>query len=241
VCSCMPGVNHVTVEHDAGRLAQLAERIQLLENKLALLTAAQEIANLQGRYIYYLQAHQYDLIVDLFARREQVSVEMDNLGKFIGREKVLDVFLKVLKPLYTMKGAMGLHLLTTPVVEVSPDGRRAWGMWHTLGCNTQPDFVAKDTEVTADPVLIAMWQQGKYFIDFVKEDGEWKWKDFRWYVNFRTPFDQGWVKRPITGNLSVVSKLLPGCPQPDGPSDYHPFSPDELTPYLPLPPSPYRR
>jgi hypothetical protein len=131
---------------------------------------------------------------------------------------------------------MGLHMLTTPVIEVHPDGRHAWGMWHTLGCNTQPDFIGKNTEITGNPELIAMWQQGKYFIDLVKEDGEWKWKDFRWFVNFRTPFDLGWVKRPITGNLSVVARLIPGCPQPDGPSDYCPFNPEELTPYLPVPP-----
>ncbi len=222
-------------------LGELVQKVEVLEKKLALLTDVREIANLQGRYIYYLQSHQYEQIVEMFARKEEVSVEMDNLGKFIGRDKVRDVFLKVLQPLYTMKGAMGLHMLTTPVIEVHPGGRRAWGMWHTLGCNTQPDFVGKDNEITANPVLIAMWQQGKYFVDFVKEEGEWKWKDFRWYVNFRTPFHEGWVQRPITGNLSVVAKLIPGCPPPDGPSDYHPFSPDELTPYLPVPPRPFGR
>lgn len=222
-------------------VSQLARRVETLEKKLAILNDAREIANLQARYIYYLQSHRYDQIVELFAEHAEVSVEMDNLGKFVGRDKVTDVFLKVLKPLYTMKGAMGLHMLTTPIVEVDPDGRLAWGMWHTLGCNTQPDFVAHDTQVSADPVLLAMWQQGKYFIDFVKENGEWKWKNFRWYVNFRTPFDKGWVKQPITGNLSIVAKLIPGCPAPDDPSDYHPFSPDELTPYLPIPPRPYGR
>ena len=222
-------------------VARLARRVEALEKKLAILSDAREIANLQARYIYYLQSHQYEQIVDLFAVHEEVSIEMDNLGKFVGRDKVTGVFLKVLKPLYTMKGAMGLHMLTTPIVEVHPEGRHAWGMWHTLGCNTQPDFVAHDTQVSAEPVLLAMWQQGKYFIDFVKENGDWKWKNFRWYVNFRTPFDKGWVKQPITGNLSVVARLIPGCPPSDGPGDYHPFSPDELTPFLPIPPLPYRR
>jgi len=217
-------------------VSQLARRVETLEKNLAVLSDAREIANLQARYIYYLQSHQYEHIVELFAEYAEVSIEMDNLGRFVGRDKVTDVFLKVLKPLYTMKGAMGLHMLTTPIVEVQPDGRHAWGMWHTLGCNTQPDFVAHDTQVSADPGLLAMWQQGKYFIDFVKENGGWKWQNFRWYVNFRTPFDKGWVKQPITGNLSIVAKLIPGCPTPDGPSDYHPFSPDELTPYLPVPP-----
>ena len=217
----------------------LTRRIEALERKLDRLNDAREIANLQARYIYYLQAHQYDQIVGMFAVKEEVSIEMDNLGKFIGREKVVDVFLKVLKPLYTMRGAMGLHMLTSPVVEVHPDGRQAWGMWHTLGCNTQPDFVAHDTQLTSDPELLAMWQQGKYFVDFVKEDGEWKWKNFRWFVNFRTPFDKGWVRQPITGNLSIVAKLIPGCPEPDGPSVYEPFDPTGLTPYLPVPRGPY--
>ena len=224
-----------------GLLITLANRVDALERKLALLEDAREIANQQARYIYYLQSHQYEQITDMFARDEEVSIEMDNLGKFVGREKVVDVFLKVLKPLYTMKGAMGLHMLTTPIVEVHPDGTRAWGMWHTLGCNTQPDFVAHDTAIKSDPELLAMWQQGKYFIDFIKERGEWKWKNFRWYVNFRTPFDQGWVKRPVTGNLSIVAKLIPGCPTPDAPSDYHPFSPADLNPYLPVPPGRYER
>ncbi len=214
----------------------LIDRLSRLEQRLELVEAAHEIANIQARYIYCLQAHDYEAIGDLFARKEPVSVEMDNLGHFEGREKTVAVFTKVLKPLYTMKGALGLHMLTTPLIEVHPDARFAWGMWHTLGCNTQPDFVGEHVDMTADPKLIAMWQQGKYFIDFVKEDGDWKFKNFRWYVNFRTPFDQGWVKRPIIGNLSTVAKLMPGCPEPNGPSPYHPFSVDELTPFDPPPP-----
>jgi hypothetical protein len=219
--------------------AELEERISDLEHRLAVLESARSIANLQARYIYCLQAHDYESIAGMFARRAPVSVEMDNLGHFNGREKTVDVFLKVLKPLYTMKGALGLHMLTTPLVEVHPAGEIAWGQWHTLGCNTQPDFVGSDTGMTADPKLIAIWQQGKYFIDFIKEDGEWKFQHFRWFVNFRTPYDEGWVKRAIVGNLSVVAKLMPGCPEPDGPSPYHPFSADELTPFDP-PPNPFK-
>ena len=222
-----------------GTVDALVEKVSRLEKQLAVLEAAHEIANVQARYIYCLQAHHYQEIADLFARSHPVSVEMDNLGRFVGREKTVDVFMKVLKPLYTMKGALGLHMLTTPLVEVHPDGKLAWGMWHTMGCNTQPDFVGHNTQVSADPKLIAMWQQGKYFIDFVREEDGWKFMNFRWYVNFRTPFDQGWVKQPITGNLSTVAKLMPGCPAPDGPSPYHPFSPEELTPFDP-PPPPYK-
>jgi hypothetical protein len=222
-------------------LTELAGKITELERRIALLEDARAIADLQARYIYYLQAHDYEKIVDLFAREEEVSVEMDNVGLFIGREKAAAVFTRILKPLYPMKGAMGLHLLTTPVVEVHREGRLAWGMWHTLGCNTQPNIVASGSQPAAVDGLIALWQQGKYFIDFVKEHGEWKWKNFRWFVNFRTPYDKGWVKQPISGNLAQVRTFLPDAPEPDGPSEYHPYSPEELTPYRPLPPPPHKR
>lgn len=161
---------------------------------------------------------------------------MDDLGYFAGREKVIAVFLNVLKPLYMVKGAMGLHMLATPVIEIQPDGEHAWGMWHTLGCNTQPDFIAQDSTQHEEPELLAMWQQGKYLIDFIKENNEWKFQNFRWYTNFRTPFDKGWVKQPITGNMSVARKLFPGCPEPDGPGCYEPYNPNQLISYLPIPP-----
>ena len=224
---------------DAAILDHLVRRVAELEKQLQRVDDMRAIANVQGRYIYYIQSHQYEKIVALFARKAEVGLEMDDLGKFIGYEKVAAVFLKVLKPLYMVKGAMGLHMLTTPVIEIHPDGEHAWGMWHTMGCNTQPDFVAHNSVQTAEPELLAMWQQGKYFIDFVKEDGEWKYQNFRWYTNFRTPFDKGWVKQPITGNMSVASKFFPGCPPADGPSHYEPFTPNGLTSYLPIPPPPY--
>ena len=206
-----------------------------LARQILRLSAVHEISNLQARYIYFLQSHEYGKIVELFARRSPVSVEMDDLGCFLGKEKVEKVFLQVLKPLYMTTGAMGLHMLSTPLIEVAEDCRSAWGMWHTFGCNTQPDFVADNKAVNGQPELIAMWQQGKYHIDFVHEDGRWCISNFRWYTNFRTPFDKGWVKQPITGNLSVVAKLFPGCPEPDRASHYDPFNPNGLTQYLPLP------
>ena len=75
------------LENEKVILRELAKKVEALEKELTLLNDAREIANLQGRYIYYLQAHQYDQIVEMFARHEKVSIEMDNLGKFIRQRR----------------------------------------------------------------------------------------------------------------------------------------------------------
>lgn len=204
---------------------------QLLK-KITKMEDIHAIANLQGRYIYYLQSHKYDKIVKMFSQRADVSVEMDDLGRFIGFEKVSAVFLNVLKPLYMTQGALGLHMLSTPVIEVDDDNQTGFGMWHSFGCNTQPDMVSGRENAE----LIAIWQQGKYYSDFIKEDGVWKYLHFRWYTNFRTPFDKGWVKQPVVGNLSLVKTIFKNCPEPDYPAEYAPFDPNGLSIFSPLPP-----
>jgi len=35
----------------------------------------------------------------------------------------------------------------------------------------------------------------RYREDYVKQNGEWKFKDLKVVSSFWTPFDQGWVKR----------------------------------------------
>jgi hypothetical protein len=84
-------------------------------------------------------------------------------------------------------GGLELLMIMTPVIEVSRDGKTAKGMWQTLSC------VSRRNETG----LHALWATGKYDNEFVKEDGKWKFRSIRWYLNFRTPFEEGWVKRPM--------------------------------------------
>lgn len=110
-------------------------------------------------------------------------------------------------------------MLLTPVVEVAKDGKTVKGMWHSLGCNTYK---------TGNKVS-AMWQTGKYDITFIKEDVEWTYGIFTWYV---IPYDKGWVEMPIVESLH----------QPDSPpvvSLYSPYDPDKIGKFLPSPPEPY--
>lgn len=189
-----------------------------------------EIANLQGRYLYYVQAHDYERIVSLFAEQDpEVSVEIAESGIYVGVEKVRALFTGLIEPLFTAPGSLPIHMLNTPVIEVARDGTTAAGMWQTLGCNA----------FSTSRGLTAVWQQGKYDNRFVKEGGRWKFKQFRWLCNFRTPFDQGWVKQPHLGVEQLDLSAFPASLHPSRQGEkYETFDPLKPMDFGPLPPEP---
>jgi hypothetical protein len=201
-----------------------------MEDLVRALHATKEIANLQGRYLYYIQAHDYDRVLSLFALDDpEVSAEISSTGVYVGAKKVRALFLDLIKPLFTSAGSLPIHMLTTPVIEISPDGQSATGMWQTLGCNAFP----------TEDGLVATWQQGKYDNEFVCRDGRWFFRRFRWLCNFRTPFDEGWVRRPMTMVEPLDLSHLPERCHPSRPSDPYPgYDPSRLMDFGPLPPEP---
>ena len=73
---------------------------------------------------------------------------------------------------------------------------------------------------------------GKYDQTFIREDGKWKYLEFRWYVIFRTPYEDGWVKTPIVGGLHDEGF-------PDVGSLYTPYDPLlDSNSFFPAPPEP---
>ena len=197
--------------------------LQDLEGRLARMEAFRDICNLQGRYNHYLATGQMpEKLPELFAMKTPgLKAEMADSGLWEGPAGVAKLF-QHLGTKYHMKGALFAHLLMTPVLEVSENGARAHGMWNSFGANT---YVADNGS------LEAMWQLGKYDNIFVKEDGKWKFLEFKWYVIFRTPYHEGWVKRPLVEGLHET-----GFP-PVSPI-YNPYNPTKDNLFLPFPPEP---
>ncbi len=189
-----------------------------------------EIANVQGRYMYHLEAHRYAEVLDLFALDEpEVSVEIGEGGVYHGGTKVTALFLHVLRPFFTQPGMMPLHMLTTPVIEVEPEGHRGFGMWQTLGCNSFPSAEG----------LKAVWQQGTYDNAYVKSEGRWKILRMRWLANFRTSFDKGWVKEPLYHLPSLDWDSFPPELRPDSPGSgaFEGYDPTAVRLLAPNPPT----
>lgn len=201
-----------------------------LIRQLRTVRAYQEIANLQARYLYYAQAHEYDRVLDLFDLDDpDVSVEISSTGIYVGREKVTTFFLELIKPLFTAPGSLPIHMLNTPCIEVAEDGLTASGMWQTLGCNTFPTQAG----------LQATWQQGKYDNSFNRRGDRWRFKRFRWLCNFRTPYDEGWVRNPMARVEPLDLAHFPDRCLPSQPSEPYPgYNPAEIADFGPLPPEP---
>lgn len=211
----------------------------MMRTEQALRAAADrlEIANLQGRYMYYLEGHRYDDVLGLFCRyAPDVSVEIGESGVYVGRAKVEALFLDVLRPFFTQPGMMPLHMLTTPVIEADSEAGLAHGMWQTIGCNSFP----------SESGLRAVWQQGTYDNLYAREDGEWRILRMRWLANFRTRFDRGWVSEPLYQLAPLDPAKLPERARPDLPpseafESYDPAAVRRLAPRPPEPGAPIRQ
>ena len=202
----------------------------MVEDCVTKLLDTHEIANLQGRYLYYVQAHDYEKVLGFFAMEDpEVSAEISGAGVYVGPDKVRALFLELIEPLFTSAGSLPIHMLTTPVIEVSDDGRQALGMWQTLGCNAFPGTEG----------LVATWQQGKYDNLFVKTSLGWRFKRLRWLCNFRTPYHLGWVREPMSAVEPLDLSRFSADAHPTRPSEpYSGYRPDQLMDFGPLPPAP---
>jgi len=200
-----------------------------LEQRLERVEAFIEISNLQGRYNHYILGHHYDKILEMFSKRPDISAEMDVSGVYTGQEGVRKLFVDILGKLYNYTGNLALHQLTSPVIEIGKDGVTARAMWFSMGTNTHKDSQTGE--------LIPIWQMGKYCHDFVKEDGEWKYLHFYWAAIFRTPFDKGWVREPVIGNIHGANEYKPIQKDPNSLYEL-PYDPTKDYPGYPLPPTP---
>jgi hypothetical protein len=110
--------------------------------------------------------------------------------------------------LYHYDGNCAIHELTTPIIQVQKDMNTAKGMWYHVGFNT---FL--------DPVkgVIPIWQVIKYNHIFVKEDGQWKFWDYRAHLLIRSSFEKGWVDEPVIQGSAIQGERPADAPVPDEP------------------------
>ncbi len=158
-----------------------------LEARIQRLEDVQAIHDLKMAYAKLCdEGYDADGIVALFAAAEDVEWVSDVFGTHEDRDGIHKWFDNVDEEI-----RWALHFMINPVIEVADDGRTATGRFYLLELATMSSPDGGDP----DPVIMT----GKYADDFVKEDGQWRFK--RIEINFEqvSNLDQGWVKQQFRG------------------------------------------
>ncbi len=188
----------------------LEARIKDMEGQLRTVQDIEEIKKLQRAYGYYLEHWRVEDIIDLFSKSPEVNVKV-HAGEFCGQESIRRFFrhgqeekaAKITHPPEFLHQVMQL----SPIIDVAPDGKRAWGRWYGFGANAFP----------VSGGIAPGWMDGVYENEYIKEDGKWKILKLGWYMFFHAPYTLSWVdpKKRVDIQMEPDFSSL----KPDGPSE----------------------
>ncbi|MBE6991869.1 MAG: nuclear transport factor 2 family protein [Ruminococcaceae bacterium] len=215
-----------------------AERIQRVWDII-------EIKNVMALHIYYhCYARQIEELEDIWVQKpenKKTASFGQSRGYMLGYDKIMQAY--GINNLNNQKKALAeaiandptiedcednlglgqsfVHAITTPYIELAGDGQTAQGVWYTPGHTSGSDRHG--------------YMYEKYFIDFIKEDGEWKIWHLFVGTDFSTPPGEGFggpTELEREKNPPPPGQGFPGGPPPGGgnkePDPYY-FSCDAYT------------
>ncbi len=229
----------------------MARTLEELELGYARMQAAQDCRNLMGKYSYLHTAMRNREFVTLWANREDDILAMP-WGYYLGKKGVETCYLvdhgdredPEVQESPMFKGGMMMHAMDTCCLEVAGDGKTAKGCWLSPGHESCyiPDFEKIPDWKKGDPVpdnapLVSSceWAWSKYYVDFILEDGVWKFWKLRLWPIYKTDFYVSWVDHPDMDPVDFPFQNHKPLPKPNWA-----WSPDSVYPAdEPDPPLPY--
>ena len=166
-----------------GRLAALEAELATLERDVGLLEDTKAIKRLQRAYGYYVDKKLSREIGALFADASDTTAELGGSGVYVGRARIAEFYDRIIGGEGLERGELFNHMILQGVVHVAPDGRTAQGRWRAL------IQIGQHGES-------AVWAEGPYENEYVKENGVWKFSKVHWYMTLSAPYSPGWHKAP---------------------------------------------
>src|SRR5690606_19016919 len=117
---------------------------------------------------------------------DDVSVEFSDSGIYRGRDSVRRLY-EAFDATKRIPGFFILHMTVNPYIEIAADGRSARSHW------LSPGATGSNTS--------AGWVWGPYYIDYVKENGEWRIQHSNLAPVFRTTFETSWAQATDNGTV----------------------------------------
>ncbi len=183
-------------------LVLLQARLDGLKERAERIRDSKEIKRLQRSYGYYLDEAMWDELTDLFS--DNASVEYARDGLYRGKERIREYLYRLgnhrsgLAP-----GQLNEHFQLMPVVTLSDDGMSAKGRWRAV-------ILAGQYQESA------LWGEGPYENEYVKQDGVWKISKLRWYQTMMVPYNGGWgLNEDVNQGIYVSPDFPPDEPQTD--------------------------
>jgi len=160
----------------------MEERMAIMEKEVERLKAIESIRKVEHAYSYYLLMWMHEEIIDLFAARDDTTLEWPQ-GIFIGKEAPRQYF----SHMNPNKDPEFMHQMMhlSDVIDIAEDGNTGQGRWWGFGAMALP---RGNTGVTQT------YGCGIYENDFIKEDGVWKLWKIRWVHQYSSRPTDGWVK-----------------------------------------------
>lgn len=150
-----------------------------LEQKVDQLLAIEAIKQLKYRYCRYCDTgYDADGVAGLFVE-DGVWDGGEMLGRFAGRETIREAFAGFAKQI-----PFAAHMVTNPIITI--EGDRAQGRWWLI----EP-LAAKKRDGAVD----GRWLVAEYEDEYVRRDGEWKFRTVRILAKFYAPHVEDWAKR----------------------------------------------
>ena len=186
-----------------------------------------EICQLQSLYAHLYHIGKRQEVAKLFAQKTPgVNMEIEDSGVYEGIESITRFWTTVFAEKRMMTaGFLALHMTVNPVIEINKARTRAKGLWHSHGF----------ASMGGGGYLKQFLCLGKYDMEYVKEDGNWKFFKFAYRLTFMCPYEKGWVEEPVGASIA-------GSPEniPDKPTTYFmPYSRHRINIMQPPPPEPY--
>jgi hypothetical protein len=210
-------------------LEQLEAELERLKAQVAEGVRAKdilEIWKLQSLYSHLYHIGRRSEVPALFAQRTPgVRLELEDSGVYDSLESVTRFWNTVFDDRKIGAGHLAIHMTVNPVIEIDGAGTRARGLWHSHGYCSLP----------VEGSLKQFLCLGKYDMEYVKEDGQWKFLKFAYRQTFMCPYEDGWVREPVAASLA-------GSPgnSPDKPTTYYmPYSRYRINVFQPPPPEPF--
>lgn len=184
----------------------MSKTIEQIERELEILDIKQKCKNIMNYYMLQAWTINNRSYVEKWSHREDCSLMMP-WGCYSGYEGVRTCYLvdhgdidSEIDPgmVKGLSGALYIHTVTTPVIEVAEDMKTARGMWWSNG--TEGNGLNG-----ADFPLMGWggWMWGGYCVDFINEDGEWKIWHMIHQPRILTEFTECWNEIPPYEGFTV--------------------------------------